>query len=134
MTGLSTRCDLPEHRQERASWPKSASRPTPTAADQLMRPSADRFWSTEWPGSSRPSAFRDRRALELDGPTGVLHAEAVVVADEVVFVTSPNLREAFLDRNIEVGLLSRSRASAASVSTRFRVLIDRGLLRPLPTG
>jgi phosphatidylserine/phosphatidylglycerophosphate/cardiolipin synthase-like enzyme len=65
----------------------------------------------DWPGSSRP---------------------ALVVDDEAVFVTSANLTEADLDRNIEMGLLVRDRALAASVSSHFSGLIDRGLLRPLP--
>ena len=52
--------------------------------------------------------------------------------DEAVFVTSANLTEAALDRNIELGLLVRDRALAASVSSHFRGLIDRGLLHPLP--
>lgn len=103
-----------------------------TAADQLVRKFADRFWTTDWPGSSRPSVYYDPRALELEGPAGVLHAKAIVVDDEVVFVTSANLTEAALDRNIELGLLVRDRALAASVSTHFRTLIDRGLLLPLP--
>jgi phosphatidylserine/phosphatidylglycerophosphate/cardiolipin synthase-like enzyme len=68
----------------------------------------------------------------MDGPTGVLHAKAVVVDDEVVFVTSANLTEAALDRNIEVGLLVRDPALAASLSSHFRGLIDRGLLKALP--
>jgi phosphatidylserine/phosphatidylglycerophosphate/cardiolipin synthase-like enzyme len=103
-----------------------------TAADQVVRRFADRFWSEDWPGLSRPSVFYDPRALEPDGPTSVLHAKAVVVDNEVVFVTSANLTEAALDRNIEIGLLVRDRAIAASVSSHFQVLIDRGLLRPLP--
>lgn len=103
-----------------------------TAADQLVRRFADRFWSTDWPGFSRPRVFYDPRALELEGPAGVLHAKAVVVDDEVVFVTSANLTEAALDRNIELGLLVRDHALAASVSTHFRTLIERGLLLPLP--
>ena len=103
-----------------------------TSAEQLVRKFADRFWTTDWPGSSRPKVFYDPRALELDGPAGVLHAKAVVVDDEVVFVTSANLTEAALDRNIELGLLSRDHALAASVSTHFRILIERGLLLPLP--
>jgi phosphatidylserine/phosphatidylglycerophosphate/cardiolipin synthase-like enzyme len=56
-----------------------------------------------------------------------------VVDDEVVFVTSANLTEAALDRNIEIGLLVRDRALAANVSRHFRGLIDRSLLKPLPT-
>ncbi|MFZ1131947.1 MAG: phospholipase D-like domain-containing protein [Terriglobales bacterium] len=97
-----------------------------------MRKFADRFWDEDWPGASRPSVFYDPRALEAEGPASVLHAKAVVVDDEVVFVTSANLTEAALDRNIEIGLLIRDRAIAVSVSTHFQVLIDRGLLRPLP--
>lgn len=103
-----------------------------TAADQLVRRFADRFWGNDWPGTSRPSVYYDPRALEMDGPGGVLHAKAVVVDDLAVFITSANLTEAALDRNIEVGLLVRDRALALSVSTHFRNLIDRELLRPLP--
>ena len=103
-----------------------------TAADHLVRRFADRFWETEWPGSSRPAVYYDPRALELDGPGGVLHAKVVVAEDEAVFVTSANFTEAALDRNIEVGLLVRDRALAATVSSHFRGLIDRELLRPLP--
>jgi phosphatidylserine/phosphatidylglycerophosphate/cardiolipin synthase-like enzyme len=54
----------------------------------------------------------------------VLHAKAAVADDEAVFVTSANLTEAALDRNIEVGLLVRDRALAPSVSSHFRGLID----------
>jgi len=76
--------------------------------------------------------YYDPRALALEGPSGVLHAKAVVVDDEAVFVTSANLTEAALDRNIEMGLLVRDRALAASVASHFQGLIDQGLLRPLP--
>ena len=103
-----------------------------TAANQLVRKFADRFWTEDWPGSSRPRVYYDPRALELDGPSGVLHAKAIVIDDEVALVTSANLTEAALDRNIELGLLVRDRALALSVSTHFRTLIDRGLLLPLP--
>ena len=103
-----------------------------TAAEHLVRRFADRFWKTDWPGASRPSVYYDPRALELDGPGGVLHAKAVVADDEAVFVTSANLTEAGLERNIEIGLLVRDRALAASVASHFRGLIDARLLSPLP--
>jgi phosphatidylserine/phosphatidylglycerophosphate/cardiolipin synthase-like enzyme len=103
-----------------------------TAVEQLVRRFADRFWNTDWPGRARPSVYYDPRALEPDGHDGVLHAKVVAADDEVVFVTSANLTEAAFDRNIEMGLLVRDRALAASVSSHFRGLIDRGLLRPLP--
>lgn len=103
-----------------------------TASDQLVRRFADRFWTTDWPGSSRPSVFYDPRALEQEGPGGVLHAKAVVADDEAVFITSANLTEAALDRNIELGVLIRDRALALTISGYFRNLIDRDLLKSLP--
>ena len=55
-----------------------------------------------------------------------------VLAPDAVFITSANLTEAALDSNIELGLLVRDRALAASVSTHFQVLIDQKLLVPMP--
>lgn len=103
-----------------------------TASDQLVRRFADRFWKIDWPGSSRPSVFYDPRALDPEGPGGVLHAKAVVADDEAAFVTSANLTEAALDRNIELGVLIRDRAFALTIGGYFRGLIDRDLLKPLP--
>jgi hypothetical protein len=51
---------------------------------------------------------------------------------ELVHVRSANLTEAAFDRNIELGLLVRDGALAASVTRHFQVLIDRRLLVPLP--
>jgi len=62
----------------------------------------------------------------------MLHAKALVVDDEAVFVPSANLTEAALDRNIEVGLLVRDRELALTVASHFRGLIDQGLLSLLP--
>jgi phosphatidylserine/phosphatidylglycerophosphate/cardiolipin synthase-like enzyme len=103
-----------------------------TASEQLVRRFADRFWKTDWPGSSHPSVFYDPRALDLEGSGGVLHAKAVVADDAAVFVTSANLTEAALDRNIELGVLIRDRAFALTICSYFRNLIDRDLLKPLP--
>jgi len=103
-----------------------------TASEQLVRGFADHFWKTDWPGSSRPSVFYDPRALDLEGIGGVLHAKAVVADDEAVFITSANLTEAALDRNIELGVLIRDRTVALAVAGYFQNLIDRDLLKPLP--
>ena len=75
-----------------------------TAPDQLVRRFADRLWGTDWPGTSRPAVFYDPRSLDLDGPAGVLHAKAVVVDDEAVFITSANLTEGSLGPQHRVGL------------------------------
>ena len=52
--------------------------------------------------------------------------------DAAVFVTSANLTEAALDRNIELGLVIRDPTLAKTTTTHFQALIDRDLLRPLP--
>lgn len=103
-----------------------------TAAEALVRKFTDRFWGTDWPGKSRPRVYYDPRSLELDGPSGVLHAKAVVADDQVVFVTSANLTEAALDRNFEVGLLLRDRSLAGALSAHFQALIDHRHLIPIP--
>ena len=104
-----------------------------TAEDQLVRRFTDQFWGKDWPGASKPAVYYDPRSLDPSGPSGVLHAKAVVVDDETVFITSANLTAAALDRNIELGVLMRHRVLATSVANHFQGLIDAQLLRPLPT-
>ncbi len=103
-----------------------------SVASDLVRRFADRLWK-DWPGASRPAVFYDPRSVDPEAPEGILHAKAVVTDEEAVFVTSANLTEHALDHNLELGLLVRDRALAASVSSHFRELIRQGLLRPLPT-
>jgi phosphatidylserine/phosphatidylglycerophosphate/cardiolipin synthase-like enzyme len=74
--------------------------------------------------------FYDPRVLDAEGPGGVLHAKAVVANDEAVFITSANLTEPALDRNIELGVRIRDCAVALAVGGYFRSLIDRDLLNP----
>jgi phosphatidylserine/phosphatidylglycerophosphate/cardiolipin synthase-like enzyme len=104
-----------------------------TEADAIVRRFADRFWAHDWPGTRRPDVYYDPRALEPDGPGGVLHAKAVVVDDEALFVTSANLTGAALDRNLELGLLVRDSNLATTVCVQFQALIDQGLLVALPS-
>jgi phosphatidylserine/phosphatidylglycerophosphate/cardiolipin synthase-like enzyme len=92
-----------------------------TPSDHLVRRFADHFWKSDWPGSAHPNVFYDPRALEPEGPGGVLHAKAVVADDEAVFITSANLTEAAWDRNIELGVIIRDRALALTVAATFAV-------------
>jgi hypothetical protein len=103
-----------------------------TMPDDIVRRFADRLWQKEWPGTRRPRVFYDPRALEPDRPAGVLHAKAVVADEEAVLITSANMTEAAMDRNIEIGLLTKDKALAASVVSHFRVLIEKGMLKVLP--
>ncbi len=104
-----------------------------TSVEELMAQFAHRFWSKDWPGDQKPAVYYDPRSLEPGGPEGVLHAKAIVADEQAALVTSANLTEAAFDRNIEVGILSRDQLLAASLTRHFRVLIDRGLLRLLPS-
>ncbi len=103
-----------------------------TVTDDVVRRFAEQFWNDDWPGTARPRVFYDPRALESDGPAGVLHAKAVVVDEQQAFITSANLTEAAFDRNIELGVLVRDSALALSVVSYFRALIESKLLRLLP--
>lgn len=102
-------------------------------SDELVRRFTDALWSNGWPGTRRPDVFYDPRSLLVDSDRAVLHAKAVVADDAVAFVTSANLTEKAFDDNIEVGVLSRDRALATSLSKHFRVLIEREMLLALPT-
>lgn len=49
-----------------------------------------------------------------------------------LFITSAHLTAAAWDRNIELGLLVRDRARAATTVIHFRTLIENDLLRQVP--
>jgi phosphatidylserine/phosphatidylglycerophosphate/cardiolipin synthase-like enzyme len=122
VTGLSVVLMLNIHRQPHE--------PTPT--EDLVARFAARLWNHEWPGKRRPDVFYDPRSVADEALGAVLHAKAIVADDRAAFVTSANLTEAAFDRNIEVGVLTRDAALAAALARHFQVLIDRGLLVPLP--
>ena len=102
-----------------------------TTADQLVRRFADRFWTDDWPGDRRPDVYYDPRAVEARGSGGVLHAKAVVADSRTLFVTSANLTDAALHRNIELGVLLRDRTLAMTAESQFRGLIEHKWLAPL---
>ena len=104
-----------------------------TSTENLLRKFADRFWSRDWPGKARPRVYYDPRSLEAGGPQGVLHAKAVICDNERLFVTSANLTQAAMNRNIEAGILLRDRTIAQTASIHFNGLIEQGLLRPIPS-
>ena len=102
-----------------------------TAADALASAFAGTLWKS-WPGQRHPEVFYDPRALKEGTDKAVLHAKAVVADDQAAFVTSANLTEKAFDENIEVGLLTRDRTVALTLARHFAVLIERGILEPLP--
>lgn len=104
-----------------------------TASDVLVRAFAVDFWRKAWPGTRRPRVYYDPRSLSLDASErAVLHAKAVVVDDERLFITSANLTAVAGERNIEIGVLLRDRSMALSVVAYFKRLIDERYLHVLP--
>lgn len=102
---------------------------------ELLREFANVFRNEQWPGGKLPDLFYDPRSLASGpGPRAALHAKTIVVDDTRAFVTSANFTEAAHERNIEAGVLVESVSFASSLRQQFEFLVERGLLRRLPTG
>lgn len=110
----------------------SRRRSSSTSSKDVVQAFADRLWNRDWPGEKRPAVYYDPRSLIPSGPKGVLHAKAVISDGEKLFVTSANLTEAAMDRNIEIGILLRDRTIAQTAVAHFRALIDQNLVLRLP--
>ncbi len=106
-----------------------------SSASELIRLFAERFVGKEWPGHRLPDVYYDPRSLDTDhGKRASLHAKCVVVDKEKAFVSSANFTEAAQKRNIEVGLLSRDKVTARSLSHHFESLASHGILKQILLG
>lgn len=79
-----------------------------------------RFECFAWP--------RRKRLTTEAGEIGALHAKCVAVDDDVLFVSSANMTESALERNIELGLVVRGGHAARQVREHVEQLIDAGVL------
>ena len=77
----------------------------------------------QWPVARRP---RDEQ-----GRSGLMHVKAAVADSSVAFLTSANLTEAALERNMELGLLIRGGRVPGSIDILMNSLIETGELSPL---
>lgn len=103
-----------------------------TALDsELVREFSDTF-TRRWPGQRRPEVYYDPRGLSADPATrATWHAKCVVVDDELSFVTSANFTEWAQDRNVEAGVLVRSRSFNAQLRQQFESLVRSRLVTRL---
>jgi phosphatidylserine/phosphatidylglycerophosphate/cardiolipin synthase-like enzyme len=104
-----------------------------TTANDLVARFAERFHEHQWPRSRPlPHVYYYPQSLELspDKRTS-LHAKCVIVDSRTVFVSSANFTEAAHERNIEIGLLLRSKLLAERIVRHFDVLVSEGFLRPV---
>lgn len=99
---------------------------------ELVREFSDNF-TRRWPGQRRPEVYYDPRGLSTDPATrATWHAKCVVVDDELAFVTSANFTEWAQDRNVEAGVLVRSRSFNAQLRQQFDSLMRAKLVTRLP--
>lgn len=110
--------------------------PRDTALDsELLREFANNFakrWPTPRTGSVSPEVYYDPRGLSTDPATrATWHAKCVVVDDELAFVTSANFTEWAQDRNVEAGVLVRSRSFNAQLRQQFDSLVREKLVTRL---
>lgn len=100
---------------------------------ELVRRFAERFRSQEWPGMRVPDIYYDPRSLETDNTKrACLHAKCIVVDRERTFISSANFTEAAQQRNIEVGVIIKSRSFSERLSHHFEVLAAVGVALRLP--
>ncbi len=99
---------------------------------EILREFADRL-AGEWPGARRPEVFYDPRTLSSDEQTRASwHAKCVLVDDEISFVTSANFTEWAQQRNVEAGVLVRSRHFTHQLRAQFDALVQTRAVRRLP--
>ncbi len=101
-----------------------------SAPTELVWRFAERFRGEQWLADRPlPEVFFDPRSIEPESAKrACLHAKCVVVDGEAVFVSSANFTEAAQERNIEIGLLVRSRRIAEQIGSHFDTLLAAKLL------
>lgn len=77
----------------------------------------------QWPTERRP---RDEQ-----GRAGLMHVKAAVADSRVAFLTSANLTEAALERNMELGVLIRGGYLPAAIDRLIDALLESGELQRL---
>jgi len=90
---------------------------------QLGRAVATGASLLQWPAERRP---RDEQ-----GHAGLMHVKAAVADSKVAFLTSANLTEAALERNMELGVLIRGGHLPAAIDRLVDALLESGELQTL---
>ena len=90
---------------------------------QLGRVVAARATLLQWPA--------ERRSRDEHGHAGLMHVKAAVADSKVAFLTSANLTEAALERNMELGVLIRGGHLPAAIDRLIDALLESGELQTL---
>jgi cardiolipin synthase len=73
----------------------------------------------------------ERRPRNEQGHAGLMHVKAAVADSRIAFLSSANLTEAALERNMELGVLIRGGGLPASIDRLFDALLELGELQGL---
>jgi hypothetical protein len=104
-----------------------------TLPEELLRRFARRFKTEEWPGTRLPRVYYDPRSLALDPKQRAsLHAKCIVIDSHTAFISSANFTAPAQLRNIEIGLLVRSRPLAERLAAHFDALAEAGHMQRVP--
>ncbi len=71
----------------------------------------------------------DKRPVDGNGNTGVLHAKCAIADDRLLFISSANLTDHALNLNIELGTLIYGGAEPGLVAAQFERMIAEGTLQ-----
>lgn len=82
----------------------------------------DRVQVYVWPMAQRPG--------EPDRRVGSLHAKCAVADESLLFITSANLTQYAMERNMELGVLIRGGTLPEKVARHFALLMEAGILVP----
>ena len=89
-------------------------------------------WAERWPLERRFCSGRtERRPRDEQGHAGLMHVKAAVADSKVAFLTSANLTEAALERNMELGVLIRGGSLPAAIDRLIDTLVESGELQTL---
>lgn len=99
---------------------------------ELLREFASRF-KEQWPWEMRPEIYYDPRTVSIDRTgTASWHAKCMIVDEDLAFISSANFTEWAQQRNVEAGVLIRSRIFASQLIEHFEGLIQSKQVRRLP--
>ncbi len=94
----------------------------------------DRFYGDNWPfGDPRPAVYYDPRTAR-PGSLSSLHAKCVVVDSRWSLVSSANLTDRGLHRNIEAGVMIEDPTFASRLAEQWLSLVPGGQMKPYMPG
>jgi phosphatidylserine/phosphatidylglycerophosphate/cardiolipin synthase-like enzyme len=98
---------------------------------ELVKRFCHHFRNTQWPERARlPEIYYDPRSLAADRKGAAsLHAKCIVVDGEHVFVSSANFTERAQTKNIELGLILRSKAIGSRIQEFFDQYVSASSLK-----